>query len=138
MPLSMVLSWQLIRGGVLFTDVHVLIDGTEVVCTDFGAELNVGQQTDNIQNQAYLQSYPQSQSLSMTVQLPYQNTALCKKLIAQLWNGTLQQSFTVKYYDGTTYTEETAITKKMIASRIITNAQPGTNMGIVATFTLSR
>ena len=30
-PLSMVLSWQLIRGGVLFTDVHVLIDGTEVV-----------------------------------------------------------------------------------------------------------
>lgn len=137
-PLSMVLSWQLIRGGVLFTDVHVLIDGTEVVCTDFGAELNVGQQTDNIQNQAYLQSYPQSQNLSMTVQLPYQNTALCKKLIAQLWNGTLQQSFTVKYYDGTTYTEETAITKKMIASRIITNAQPGTNMGIVATFTLSR
>ena len=133
-PLTIMVSWQLIEDGVLYNDIDITIDGEGAVCTDFSFENVVTPQTDNINNNAYLQSYAQSQALAISVIMPYRNTALCKALVTQIFNNSLATTHTVVYHDGYI----TDKTLSMIAVNVKMSGQPGLNCAIQATFMLSR
>lgn len=133
-PLSLMISWQLIENGVLFNDIKITIDGLAAAVTDFSFENVITPQTDNIDNNAYLRSYAQSQSLIISVIMPYTNTVTCKELITSIFDNTLAKTYQVKYSDGYI----TDQTNRMVAANIKMSGQPGLNCVIQATFVLSR
>lgn len=133
-PMTIMVSWQLIQDGVLYSDIDITIDGEGAVCTDFSFENIVTPQTDNVDNQAYLKSYAQSQTLAISVIMPYRNTTLCKGLVNQIFDNSLATTHTVVYRDG----KVTDKTLSMIAVNVKMSGQPGLNCAIQATFMLAR
>lgn len=133
-PLTIMVSWQLIENGVLYNDINITIDGEGAVCTDFSFENVITPQTDNVDNSQYLKSYPQSQTLAISMIMPYRNTALCKALVTQIFDNSLQTAHTVSYTDGKIAPQALS----MIAVNIKMSGQPGLNCVIQATFMLAR
>jgi hypothetical protein len=133
-PVTLSVSWQFIKNGVLANNCTLTIDGELALCTSHTIEWTSVPQIDNVENSTYLKGYNSAQAITVSFVIPYLNTPLCKKLVNQIWDGDLSTTYTVKYSDGIVADK----TKTMIALGIKQSGQPGLIEAISGTLNLSR
>lgn len=129
-PVSMSLAWQFIEGGVISNEIGITVNGQNLVLLDGGVVRTRIVETYSPVGDEGLLNVVAQQGLTLKITTPYLNiaNAVSLALVQDLWGGSLAQSYSVEYNDGT-------VTKsvEMVATEIAENWSSGTVVSVTAT-----
>lgn len=129
-PVSMSLAWQFIEGGVISNEIGITVNGQNLVLLDGGVVRTRIVETYSPVGDEGLLNVVAQQGLTLKITTPYLNiaNAVSLALVQDLWGGSLAQSYSVEYNDGTV-----TQSVEMVATEIAENWSSGTVVSVTAT-----
>ena len=129
-PVTLFLSWQFIEGGVISNEIGITVNGQNLVLLDGGVVRTRIVETYSPVGDEGLLNVVAQQGLILKITTPYLNiaNAVSLALVQDLWGGSLAQSYSVEYNDGTV-----TQSVEMVATEIAENWSSGTVVSVTAT-----
>lgn len=99
-PVTLFLSWQFIEGGVISNEIGLTINGTPVIITSGAAKRTRIADTSPREGSEEMTTVIGQQGLTIQAVVPYTTDGVGATLVADLFLGTLDTTYTVEYSDG--------------------------------------
>lgn len=111
-----------------------LLDDVKIPYTDESIDLEVQGMTNNIYGLNATQSLPMGQTKFYRFTLPFDSASpICSNLQKDILSGDMNKVYTLKYYDGVSYTEDSPFTTTVSLFR---TGNSGANRPSVSSFTI--
>lgn len=134
--ISFYIQYQIIKDAVLSADGVIKVDDEQMV--DLSSVFNGAYQleTSKYENDTQMRSTAASKGTGISISIPYKNTTVVKKIVKDIIENTMN-TYTIKYYDGITYTEAKPYSDIFVISTGRLERQAGKIAGINVEFTLA-
>lgn len=140
-PVSLQVSWQLIKDGVLANNVVIKMGvktaTTPVVLMDGAIVRTRTGDASNVDNAEELKTQITQQGLTLKVIMPYKRGDVSEVLFKDMLHGTLSQTYAVSYSD-VINSQGLTITWKMVAREITASLTSGKGITVSATLEIAR
>lgn len=139
---SVDLTWQMFDGVigneiVVKLSVHNENDYTTALLIDGAAVRMRTGDTNQYEDDKDMRTSITQQSLTVKVIIPYKRTGVAKRLVQDLWNGAVDTTYDLIYYDGVAFDEDHPYTGVFTTKEINEPLSAGSALSITVTFELA-